>query len=72
MYSDFDGELLRELEHIDSTVTVLSTFDNGGLQVLFFFFLGGRAIGARDRALRPLLSPREIMFERGDVRAHRR
>nr|AIW06441.1 putative isopenicillin-n-synthase [Lampocteis cruentiventer] len=35
MYSDFDGLLLRELEHIDSTVTVLSTFNNGGLQVLY-------------------------------------
>ena len=33
MYSDFDGTLLRELEHIDSTVTVLSTFNNGGLEV---------------------------------------
>jgi len=35
MYSDFDGELLRELEHVDSTVTVLSTFENGGLQMLY-------------------------------------
>nr|AIW06425.1 putative isopenicillin-n-synthase [Ctenophora sp. B WRF-2014] len=35
MYSDFDGELLRELEHIDSTVTVLSTFHNEGLQMLY-------------------------------------
>ncbi|XP_063677919.1 uncharacterized protein LOC134813918 [Bolinopsis microptera] len=34
MYSDFDGTLLRELEHIDSTVTVLSTFNNGGLEIL--------------------------------------
>ena len=33
MYSDFDGTLLRELEHIDSTVTVLSTFNNAGLEV---------------------------------------
>ena len=40
--------------------------------IFLSFFLGGRAIGARDRALRPLLSPREIMFERGDVSAHRR
>ena len=36
MYSDFDGTLLRELEHIDSTVTVLSTFNNGGLEVRDF------------------------------------
>nr|AIW06440.1 putative isopenicillin-n-synthase [Thalassocalyce inconstans] len=35
MYSDFDGELLRELEHVDSTVTVLSTFENSGLQMLY-------------------------------------
>jgi len=35
MYSDFDGTLLRELEHIDSTVTVLSTFNNGGLEMLY-------------------------------------
>jgi isopenicillin N synthase-like dioxygenase len=35
MYSDFDGRLLRELEHVDSTVTVLSTFNNGGLQALY-------------------------------------
>nr|AIW06432.1 putative isopenicillin-n-synthase [Bathocyroe fosteri] len=35
MYSDFDGVLLRELEHVDSTVTVLSTFDNTGLQALY-------------------------------------
>nr|AIW06433.1 putative isopenicillin-n-synthase [Ctenophora sp. T WRF-2014] len=35
MYSDFDGTLLRELEHIDSTITVLTTFDNGGLQGLY-------------------------------------
>nr|AIW06426.1 putative isopenicillin-n-synthase [Bathyctena chuni] len=35
MYSDFDGTLLRELEHIDSTVTVLSTFNNEGLEVLY-------------------------------------
>jgi len=35
MYSDFDGTLLRELEHIDSTVTVLSTFNNAGLEVLY-------------------------------------
>jgi len=35
MYSDFDGTLLRELEHVDSTVTVLSTFQNSGLQMLY-------------------------------------
>nr|AIW06475.1 putative isopenicillin-n-synthase [Ctenophora sp. C WRF-2014] len=35
MYSDFDGVLLRELEHVDSTVTVLSTFNNSGLQMLY-------------------------------------
>nr|AIW06476.1 putative isopenicillin-n-synthase [Lampea lactea] len=35
MYSDFDGTLLRELEHVDSTVTVLSTFNNSGLQMLY-------------------------------------
>jgi len=34
MYSDYDNVLLRELEHVDSTVTVLSTFNNGGLQML--------------------------------------
>ena len=39
MYSDFDGTLLRELEHIDSTVTVLSTFNNGGLEVLSPLFV---------------------------------
>nr|AIW06439.1 putative isopenicillin-n-synthase [Thalassocalyce inconstans] len=35
MYSDFDGTLLRELEHVDSTVTVLSTFNNDGLEALY-------------------------------------
>merc|ERR1711939_270320 len=35
MYSDYDNVLLRELEHVDSTVTVLSTFNNGGLQMLY-------------------------------------
>jgi len=34
MYSDYDNVLLRELEHVDSTVTVLSTFQNEGLQML--------------------------------------
>ena len=34
MYSDYDSVLLRELEHVDSTVTVLSTFNNPGLQVI--------------------------------------
>nr|AIW06445.1 putative isopenicillin-n-synthase [Haeckelia rubra] len=35
MYSDYDDTLLRELEHVDSTITVLSTFENPGLQVLY-------------------------------------
>nr|AIW06435.1 putative isopenicillin-n-synthase [Ctenophora sp. T WRF-2014] len=35
MYSDFDGTLLRELEHVDSTITVLTTFHNTGLQALY-------------------------------------
>nr|AIW06478.1 putative isopenicillin-n-synthase [Ctenophora sp. C WRF-2014] len=35
MYSEFDGVLLKELEHVDSTVTVLSTFNNTGLQMLY-------------------------------------
>nr|AIW06479.1 putative isopenicillin-n-synthase [Lampea lactea] len=35
MYSAFDGVLLKEIEHVDSTVTVLSTFNNTGLQMLY-------------------------------------
>jgi len=33
--SAFDGELLTELEHVDSIVTVLTTFSNPGLQALY-------------------------------------
>nr|AIW06446.1 putative isopenicillin-n-synthase [Euplokamis dunlapae] len=33
--SSFDGEMLTELEHVDSTVTVLTTFSNPGLQALY-------------------------------------
>ena len=44
MYSDFDGTLLRELEHIDSTVTVLSTFNNGGLEVIIAPFFNPKAV----------------------------
>nr|AIW06477.1 putative isopenicillin-n-synthase [Charistephane fugiens] len=33
--SELDNEVLTELEHVDSTVTVLSTFFNPGLQALY-------------------------------------
>ena len=39
MNSEFDNVTLSELEHEDSTVTILSTFNNTGLQVRYVLLI---------------------------------